>query len=312
MSGPYHGTRERHLVPSREVAVARYLSPPHTLSPRVRAFSQLFRWPVGLLAGLAGCAATYALDSSTPLASYGLTAIVLSCMYSAACAINDYWDVDIDRINHPDRPLPSGRLTRPQARIGAASLFAVAAIAALHLGLMPFSGVAMTIPLLWYYSQILKYSGILGNAIVAISVAALIVFAGLVVHRPLALFAATGFLSIYQWVKEIIWDVRDATGDGARGVTTIATRWGDKTALAIVWGAIVGLGGSIPIALLVLPMTHPVWFASFTAAMMVSLAIALAGTGGVAAAIAERRFTTLERLSMVFGILSLLGAAPPL
>ena len=233
-------------------------------------------------------------------------------MYSAACAINDYWDVDKDRINHPERPLPSGRLTRQQARMGAASLFAVAAIAALQLGLVPFLWVAVTIPLLWYYSQILKYSGILGNAIVAFSVAALIIFAGLVVHRPLALFAATGFLSIYQWVKEIIWDVRDATGDGARGVTTIATWWGDKTALAIAWGAIVGLGGSIPIALLVLPMTHPVWFASFTAAMIVSLAIALAGTGGVAAAISDRRFTTLERLSMVFGILSLLGAAPPL
>ncbi|MEM9567262.1 MAG: hypothetical protein AAF974_03055 [Cyanobacteria bacterium P01_E01_bin.34] len=44
--------------------------------------------------------------------------------------------------------------------------------------------------------------------------------------------------------------------------------------------------------------------------MIVSFAIALAGSGGVPAAIADRRFTTLERLSMVFGILSLLGAAP--
>ncbi|MEM8716925.1 MAG: geranylgeranylglycerol-phosphate geranylgeranyltransferase [Cyanobacteria bacterium P01_G01_bin.4] len=290
--------------------MVRYCDPRHTLSRQVQAFGRLFRWPVGLFAGLAGCATIYSLDSSTPFASYWLTAVVLSCMYSAACAINDYWDVDTDRINHPDRPLPSGRLTQQQARMGATSLFAVAAIAALHLGLMPFLWVAVAIPLLWYYSQIVKYSGILGNVIVAIFVAALIVFAGLVVHRPLALLPATGLLSIYQWVKEIIWDVRDATGDGARGITTIATRWGGQTALAIAWGAMAGLSGSIPIAPIVVPMAHPVWFASCTTAMITSLAIALAGSGGVPAAIADRRFTILERLSMVFGILSLLGAAP--
>ncbi|MGK7913336.1 MAG: UbiA family prenyltransferase [Synechococcus sp.] len=292
--------------------MVRHCDPRHTLSGQVQAFAHLFRWPVGLLAGLAGCATIYSLDSSTPFASYVLTTVVLSCMYSASCAINDYWDVEKDRINHPDRPLPSGHLTRSQARMGATSLFAIAAIAALLLGLIPFFWAAVAIPLMWYYSQILKYSGILGNIIVAIFVAALIVFAGLVVHRPWALLAATGFLSIYQWVKEIIWDVRDATGDSDRGITTIATRWGGQTALAIAWGAIAVLLGAIPITLLVVPIAHPVWFASFTTAMLMSLASALAGSGGVPAAIASRRFTTLERLSMVFGILSLLGAAPPL
>ncbi|MEM9567263.1 MAG: UbiA family prenyltransferase [Cyanobacteria bacterium P01_E01_bin.34] len=151
--------------------MVRYCDPRHTLSSQVQAFGHLFRWPVGLFAGLAGCATFYSLDFSTPFASYVLTTVVLSCMYSASCAINDYWDVEQDRINHPDRPLPSGRLTQSQACLGATSLFAVAAIATLLLGFMPLLWVVVAIPRLWYCSQIVKYSGIFGNAIVAIFVA---------------------------------------------------------------------------------------------------------------------------------------------
>ncbi len=286
-------------------------SPTNSWLEQSRAFAHLFRLPVAILAALAGCTTVYALNSAMALDRYLLAGIVLACMYSAACAINDYWDLDKDRINHADRPLPSGRLSLAQARRAAIALFTTAAIAALHLGLYPFLLVAMVIPLLWHYSQILAYSGILGNAIVAAVIAALILFGGLVAHRPFAMVYSTGFLFVYQWAKEIIWDVHDAKGDRDRGVTTIANRWGDRTAFGIAWGAIATLMASIPSALFLLPMARPLWFAVFAGAMLLSLAIALIRYQLHRSAIAYDSFIIWERLGMLFGIIGLLGTAPP-
>lgn len=44
----------------------------------IRAFADLFRLPVGMLAAVAGCATIYVLDAATPLQLYLLTATVLS------------------------------------------------------------------------------------------------------------------------------------------------------------------------------------------------------------------------------------------
>ena len=275
-----------------------------------RAFAHLFRWPVAILSALAGCATIYILTPDTALYRYLLTGIVLACTYSAACAINDYWDIDKDRINHPERPLPSGRLSLDQVRWVAIGLFAIAVISALHLGIYPCSIVVITIPVLWHYSQILNFSGILGNAIVATVIAGLIVFGGLVAGRPFALAYSAGFLFVYQWAKEIVWDIHDAAGDRARGVTTIANHWGAKTAFMLAWGAIAALVGSIPIAFYLIPMSHPLWFAVFVSVMLVSLAISLAGYQQQRSAIAYDRFIFWERASMVFGIIGLLGTAP--
>lgn len=87
------------------------LSKPSDPIQSIQAFAQLFRMPTGILAALAGCATIFDLNPTVPLRSYLLTAVILACMTSAACTINDYWDTDKDRIDHGERPLPSGRLT---------------------------------------------------------------------------------------------------------------------------------------------------------------------------------------------------------
>ena len=35
-----------------------------------------------------------------------------ACIGAGGMVINDYFDIDIDRINKPERPLPSGRVTK--------------------------------------------------------------------------------------------------------------------------------------------------------------------------------------------------------
>ncbi|MDJ0702962.1 MAG: geranylgeranylglycerol-phosphate geranylgeranyltransferase [Leptolyngbyaceae cyanobacterium MO_188.B28] len=278
----------------------------------IRAFAQLFRPTLGIFAALAGCATVYALDATAQLQQYLLTAGVLVCMSSAAFAINDYWDVDKDKIDHPERPLPSGRLSTLQAWWAAFILFACAMIAAIPLGVFPFALVLVSTFLLWNYSHLLTYSGILGNLIVAAIVASALLLGSLVVGRPGSMLYPIGFLFCYILAKEIIWDVHDANGDRAQSIVTIVNQWGARAAFSIVWGLLSLLMGSIPAALLLLPMVHPLLFATFSMIMILSFGTMLARYQQQLSVDAYSGLIHWGRLGMLLGIIGLLGTAPPL
>lgn len=278
----------------------------------IRAFAHLFRLPVGILAALAGCATITVLNPTTPFLHYLLTAALLVCMMSAACAINDYWDVEKDRIDHPDRPLPSGCLSLQQAWWGAVSLFSSALLLAIPLGLYPLLLVITSVVLLWNYSHMLAYSGILGNGIVATIIAALIFLGSLVAHRPFSMLYPIWFLFCYALAKEIVWDVHDAEGDRAQGIVTVANRWGDRTAFAIAWGLLGLLLVSIPAVLNWLTMAHPLLFMTFSLALLLSIGTAVARYQQQRSVSAYNQLICWERLSMGFGVLALLASAPPL
>ena len=277
-----------------------------------RAYAQLFRPALGVFAALAACVTIYALNPGTPFQQYLLTAIVLICMTSASFAIDDYRDINQDRINHPGRPLPSGLLSPQQAWWSAVELFTCALLAAIHLGLYPFILVTVSTILLWNYSHILTYSGVLGNLIVASSISALIFLGSLVAGRPLSMLYPICFLFCYILAKEIIWDIHDAEGDRTQGIITIANRWGTRTAFSIVWVLVDMLLISIPIAFLLLPMAHSLLFIIFSSMVPLSFAIALNGYQQQPNLKTYQRLSDWGRIGMLLGIIGLLGTAPPM
>ncbi|WP_416666014.1 UbiA family prenyltransferase [Egbenema bharatensis] len=278
----------------------------------VHAYGQLFRLSFAGIAAAAGCAAVYALNPALPLSNYLLTGFILTSMTAAACAINDYWDIHKDRINHPERPLPSDRLSLPQAWWAAALLFASALIAAIPLGGYAFLLVAISTVLLWYYSLLLNYSGILGNFLVATIVAFLLLLSSLAADRPFALLYPIGFLFCYALAREVLWDVHDAEGDRVQGVVTLANVWGSQAAFSMIWGLIGVMLVSIPIATTLLPMGHPLWFAGCAAIMLLTLITALIPYQRQINEANYQQLVFWERLGMLFGVVGLLGTAPSL
>ena len=278
----------------------------------LRAFAQLWRPTLGILAALAGCITIYALNWATQFQQYLLTAIILICTTSASFAIDDYRDINQDRINHPERPLPSGLLSPQQAWRSAVGLFACAWLAAIPLGLYPFILVVVSTILLWNYSHILTYSGILGNAIVAASVAELIFLGSLVAGRPLGMLYPICFLFCYILAKEIIWDVHDAEGDRTQNIVTIVNRWKPQTAFAIAWGLLGMLVISIPIAFWLLPMSHPYLFIIFSPIVPLSFGIPLISYQQQPSLKAYQRLSHWGRIGMLLGVIGLLGAAAPI
>ena len=278
----------------------------------LQAFAQLFRPTLGIFAALAGCVTIYALNPGTQFQQYLLTATVLICMTSASFAIDDYRDINQDRINHPERPLPSGLLSPQQAWWSAVGLFTAAIVAAIFLGLYPFILVVLSTFVLWNYSHILTYSGILGNAIVAASVAALIFLGSLVAGRPFAMLYPICFLFCYILAKEIIWDIHDVEGDRTQDIVTIANRWKPQTAIAIAWGLLGVLIISIAIAFLSLPMSHPNLFLIFSPIVPLSLGIPLIGYQQNPDLKAYKRLCYWGRIGMLLGVVGLLGTAAPI
>ena len=161
----------------------------------------------------------------------GAEHMVLACsvgamITAAANAINDVYDRDIDRINRPNRPLPSGLITPQQALVFALSLFVVGVIASAWINRQAFL-IALVISILLYgYSAFFKRMMLIGNIVVSVSTASAFVFGGAVVgHLRNAIFPAI-FAFLMHFGREIIKDMEDVRGDRLYQARTLPIRHG--------------------------------------------------------------------------------------
>ncbi len=152
---------------------------------------------------------------------------------AAANAWNDYRDIDIDRINQPQRPLPSGMVTPHAALIFSVTLAALSIVLAAFLGPLALAIAVASNVLLYVYSVWLKSTVLLGNATVALISAMSPVFGGVAAGnvRPSLWLGAIIFVGILG--REVLKTLADYEGDRAHGVRTIATAIGPRAARTI-------------------------------------------------------------------------------
>ena len=151
---------------------------------------------------------------------------------AASMAINDYYDRDIDAINEPKRPIPSGAIKPKEAL---AFTFFLTAIGLITAYLTSISCLILAI-ISWAisvsYTTVGKRSGLPGNFLVAACVAVPFIYGSLAVAGTIELnvviFASMAFLSVTG--REITKGIVDVQGDRAQNVKTLAVRSGEKTA----------------------------------------------------------------------------------
>ena len=110
-------------------------SPP---SSKLLAYVRLFRLP-NVFTAIADVLMGYLfvrwpeVDPPTYLATHCLPLLLGSAlMYTAGMVLNDVFDIEVDRVERPERPLPSGRIAVGWARwLGFEMLFAGAALGVL-------------------------------------------------------------------------------------------------------------------------------------------------------------------------------------
>ena len=82
------------------------------IKAKVRAVSDLVKPELPIAAGICVIAGEILALRHFPSAVDALFGFLVGFFISGSAMIsNDYFDLDVDRINHPQRPLPSGRIT---------------------------------------------------------------------------------------------------------------------------------------------------------------------------------------------------------
>ena len=149
----------------------------------------------------------------------------------ASMAINDYYDREIDAINEPQRPIPSGAVTPNQALVFAAALTIVGLLAAFATNLECLALAILSWIISVSYVTFGKRTGLFGNFLVSTCVSMPFVYGNFVVKRlnlAVFLFAAMAFLS--NTGREITKGIVDVEGDRTKNIKTLAVRFGVKIA----------------------------------------------------------------------------------
>jgi geranylgeranylglycerol-phosphate geranylgeranyltransferase len=170
--------------------------------------------------------------------------------------INDSFDFFIDLVNRPDRPLPSGRFSRKNAKRLSFVLFFIGIFFSLFLPLLSIVIACFTVVLLIFYSYFFKRSGFLGNFFVSYMFAS--IFVAVAATTPnLMTGIFIGILAFFtSSAHEILKDMEDVRGDKIGGVKTLPINHGIKKTNFIVFSFLL-------IAILFTPIPYFLGLVSF-------------------------------------------------
>ncbi|RZN37981.1 MAG: geranylgeranylglycerol-phosphate geranylgeranyltransferase [Methanosarcinales archaeon] len=227
-----------------------------------KGFFELLRAGNCTMAGFAaviGAGIAY-VPVSDEISFYGIS-LVFACVFlitGAGNSINDFFDADIDAINKPTRPIPSGRVSNDAALYFSLVLFGIGIVLSGFLGLICFVVAVINSTLLILYASSLKRTVLTGNVCVGYLTGSTFLFGG-------ALFGISGItrtagllgLSMLATVaREITKDIEDTRGDMAMGANTLPIRIGRKSA-----GHVASAVGVV--AVLVSPLPYFTGFSSW-------------------------------------------------
>jgi geranylgeranylglycerol-phosphate geranylgeranyltransferase len=141
---------------------------------------------------------------------------------AAGNAINDMCDIEIDRINKPERPLPSGKLEAKNAKVFMIVAFILGNLAGLLLGFWSFFiSLFIATLLLFWYAYRLRHIALLGNIVVAFLSALTFLFAAQAFGDIKLGYIPFLFTFLISVIREMIKDLEDLDGDGAHDSKTL-------------------------------------------------------------------------------------------
>jgi 4-hydroxybenzoate polyprenyltransferase len=239
------------------------------------AFFRLIRWPNLVFIFLTQLLFYYIIllpafdpavypNKLSPLLFYLLSA---SSIFIAAAGyiINDYFDLNIDRVNKPDRLVVDKIIRRRWTILWHWILSGIGVLLSFYVSWRlrnPIIGVANLgcVFLLWFYSTIFKRKLVIGNIIISLLTAWVILvlyvaeirLAASAPYREIIArvfkFAIVygGFAFILSLIREVVKDIEDMDGDAKYGCRTMPIVWGVNVAkvyagtwLAVLTGALV-------------------------------------------------------------------------
>jgi geranylgeranylglycerol-phosphate geranylgeranyltransferase len=163
-------------------------------------------------------------------------AVIVTLMGSASGnAWNDYQDIEIDKVNQPNRPLPSGQVSPEFVKLYSFVMAGLAVLISVFISPLAFVITLVANILLFIYSWKLKSTVLFGNLIIALVSAMSVVFGGVAAGNPRPTLWL--FLIIFVAIlgREVLKTMADYDGDLSENVRTISTVWGKRAARIVFY-----------------------------------------------------------------------------
>ena len=285
-----------------------------TLMRPVNAFMSVIAVLIG---GLLVAGKNPALFSNLYPLGFALVSVFL--ITGAGNAINDYIDVESDKLNKPKRPIPSGRISRRKALAFSVVLFAIGILFTLFINWACILIAVINSILLMVYSYSLQDRILLGNIVIGYLVGSTFLFGGAALGNlllPGLLMLLAGLSTIS---REIVKDLEDIEGDRknflkklASGVKMRLSRFvGKKEAgLALEKGrAKAAAGIFMLLAIIISPLPYTLGILGFTYLVILVptdliflSSIALLAKGG-----GKKKFSRVSRIIKIGMFLALIA-----
>ena len=177
------------------------------------------------------------LFTSVPFIISVIDAVIIM---STSMVINDIYDIEIDKINSPTRPLASGEIEIKDAIFF--FLLLLGTCEYLTINFMPDNLkliMQLIIIKIILYTPILKKMLIIKNASCATLVSFSLFFSGLAASNTILsgnknfglLSVAMGLIFFGSLTNELLLDIRDTEGDKCNNITTLSTTFGKEASL---------------------------------------------------------------------------------
>lgn len=170
-----------------------------------------------------------------------ISTLITNLIMLLSMILNDLFDIKIDKINNPGRPLVTEEITKKEGIFYASSLFLF--IEYLSIKFLPYYlqlFVNITLFNIFIYSPILKYITFIKNITCALIVSMSSIFVGLATNSIfntkniglLLIFSKLLFLGSFY--NEVLLDINDYEGDKKNNIETIPVIYGKKNTLKLL------------------------------------------------------------------------------
>jgi geranylgeranylglycerol-phosphate geranylgeranyltransferase len=277
-------------------------------SKRLKAFIQLSR-PVNVLITLVSIpvASWIAGGTKSDLLPMFFAALTGALATAGANAINDSFDIEIDRINRPDRLLPRGVLTPRDAQRMWFLVSLVSIGLNIFINIPALLIVVFSIFLLYYYSARLKRTIVAGNVTVGVMTGMAFIYGGVVVGRVDRALIPALFAFLVNFSRELVKDVEDVEGDRRERAVTLPVKYGSRPALILATGAL-----AILISITLAVVQYSVYSIAFM--YIISLADILLFISGLmmwrnSSPVRMRQVSRNLKLSMILGLAAMIAGS---
>ncbi len=220
--------------------------------------------------------------------------------------INDYFDIEIDKINRPNRPLPSGSISPTIVlNIYVSITFSALILSYFNLEFAPFVIIVVTSIMMFLYSYKLKRIPLVGNLVVSFFTGLAFLFGSVVVENIYCGIIPMIFAFLISLMREVVKDIEDIEGDKSAGISTFPIKYGVDNSVKLISavGFLLIVSTTLPFLLKIYNLYYFIFVSLFVNGVLVYVIRELKRDTSQKVI---HKVSKLLKLGMVFGVIAII------